>query len=165
MKMDDLRAAFESLDFRDVKTYVQSGNVVFRTNGRVSSKLGPTIEDAIERQFGFRSSVLLRTTAEMRDVLARNPFAGRKDIVPGKLLVLFLAGKVPAGAATQLEKLDIAPEELHVGGSEIFIYFPNGQARPRLKWSQFAKIVNLVSTGRNLNTVTKLLEMAEALES
>src|SRR5436190_12120220 len=79
MKMDALRALYESLGLRDPQTYVQSGNVVFRTREQNLLALAARIEKAIEKTFDIRSGVFLRTTAEMRDVVARNPFAGRTD--------------------------------------------------------------------------------------
>jgi len=91
IKMDALRLLYESLRLRDPQTYVQSGNVVFRTEERDLARLANRIENEIERKFGFRADVILRTTSEMRDVIARNPFAKRRGIEPSKLLVTFLA--------------------------------------------------------------------------
>jgi uncharacterized protein (DUF1697 family) len=164
VKMPVLAAVYKSLGFEDVKTYVQSGNVVFRTKLRDLKKVAKLIEDAIEKEFGFHSDVHLRTTAEMREVVAKNPFAKRKDVIPGKLLVSFLPSAPSASACEKLAAMDIAPEELHVVGREMFIYFPNGQARPRLKWPLVDKILTVTSTGRNWNSVTALLAMAEELE-
>src|SRR5436190_1569387 len=93
IKMDTLMALYESLKLRDAQTYVQSGNVIFRTDERDMARLAKRIEDGIERKFGFRPDVILRTVAEMRDVVARNPFAKRRGIEPAKLLVSFLEGK------------------------------------------------------------------------
>src|SRR5580704_18649385 len=85
IKMDELRCLCESLGLRNPQTYVQSGNVVFTTGERNLARLAARIETAIEQKLGFRPSVVLRTTAELRDVIARNPFAGRRDIEPGRL--------------------------------------------------------------------------------
>src|SRR5437870_4010669 len=93
IKMDALRALYDSLKLRDPQSYVQSGNVVFRTGERDMARLAKRIEDAIERTFEFRPRVILRTTAELRETIARNPFAKRDEIHPGKLLVMFLASQ------------------------------------------------------------------------
>src|SRR5258707_12701573 len=90
IKMEALRALYESLKLRDSQTYVQSGNVIFRSDERDIARLTKRIEEGIERKFGFRPDVILRTAAEMRDVVERNPFAKRRGIEPGKLLVSFL---------------------------------------------------------------------------
>src|SRR5215468_10580846 len=78
--MEALRALYASLKLRDPQTYVQSGNVVFQAESRDLVKLADQIEKAIERSAGFRPSVILRTVAEMRDVVARNPFAERRGV-------------------------------------------------------------------------------------
>src|ERR1700722_13773836 len=90
IKMEALRALYESLGLLDVQTYVQSGNVVFKTRGTNLLSLAKGIEDGIQRTFGFRPSVVLRTTSEMRDTIAKNPFATRQGIDPSRLLVTFL---------------------------------------------------------------------------
>jgi len=163
IKMDDLRSLCTGLKLAEVKTLLQSGNVIFRTDERNLSALADKIEVAIERKYGFRPEVLLRAIPEMREVVARNPFAKRKGIEPGKLAVAFLEDEPTSTMRNALLEMDIAPEELHVIGRHLFIYFPNGQGRPRLSWSQVAKILNTSSTARNWNTVTKLLALAEAI--
>src|ERR1700720_2419035 len=82
IKMDALRALYEALELRDPHTYLQSGNVVFRTDERDLTLLARRIEDGIERRFHFRPDVIIRTTAELRDAIARNPFATRRGIEP-----------------------------------------------------------------------------------
>src|SRR5579864_1317366 len=94
VKMESLRAMYESLGLRDAQTYVQSGNVVFRTAARDLAPLAKRIESKIEQTFGFRPGVMLRTSSELREVIRRNPFAKRKGIEPGKLLVTFLAAEI-----------------------------------------------------------------------
>jgi len=164
ISMEKLRELYESIGHQQVQTYIRSGNVVSRTKEKDLSRITKKLEGTLEKEFGFCCSVVLRSAAEMREVIAHNPFAKRKDVEPGKLLVNFLAAQLSADAIKQLEAMDIAPEELHVVGREMFIYFPNGQARPKLKWQKVDKILRMVSTGRNLNTVQKLLEMAEKAE-
>ena len=78
--METLRALCESLGLRDPRSYVQSGNVVFRTEEPDLALLAGRIEDGVERTFGFRTSAILRTSSELRDVIRRNPFAARRGI-------------------------------------------------------------------------------------
>jgi len=89
IRMEALRTAHEALGLADVQTYVQSGNVVFRTKLRDVAGLGRRIEDSIEQSHGFRPGVIVRTADEMRDAIARNPFEGRKGMEPAKLQVVF----------------------------------------------------------------------------
>jgi uncharacterized protein (DUF1697 family) len=165
IKMEELRALCESLELREPQTYVQSGNVVFRTKERNLGALSRRMEDAIERSFGFRPAVIVRTTSELKDAIAKNPFARRRGIHPGKLLVTFLAGDPSAEARDQLLKIKTEPEELRIDGREVYIYFPNGMGRTKLSWPTIGKMLGTSGTGRNWNSVIKLLEIAEKLEA
>lgn len=165
IKMDALRALYDSLGLRDAQTYVQSGNVVFKTRERDLIRLSKKIEDAIERTFGFRPAVIVRTPSELRSTIARNPFAKRRGIEPNRLLVTFLAGAPGPEARDKALKLKPEPEELRLDEREFYMYFPDGMARPKLTWVNVEKVLQTPGTGRNWNTVTKLLEMAEKLES
>jgi uncharacterized protein (DUF1697 family) len=164
VKMEALRALYSSLKLRDVQTYVQSGNVVFRTEEKDLVRLGKRIENGIEGKFGFRPDVILRTTAELTDVIARNPFAKRRGIEPSKLLVTFLASEPSAEARDKVRAIQVDPEELYIDGRELYMYFPNGMARPKVPWITIVGKLNTTGTGRNWNIVTKLLEMAEKME-
>jgi uncharacterized protein (DUF1697 family) len=165
MKMDALRAVFEALKLEDVRTYVQSGNVVFRTGEQDITRLAARLEQAIEKKFGFQSDVIVRTTSEMRAVVSRNPFAKRRDVEAAKLVVTFLAGDPGNAARATVRTIPVSPEELHIDGREIYVYFPNGQGRSKLPAARIERTLGTPCTARNWNSVTKLLEMAESLES
>jgi uncharacterized protein (DUF1697 family) len=165
IRMEALRGLYESLGLRKVETFIQSGNVVFSTQARDRMALAKRIEEAIEKNCGFHSDVVLRNAAELRDVLARNPFAERPDIDPAKLLIVFLASDPDPEGCAQVRALDIHPEELHILGREVYVYFANGLARPKLPWTQIGKYLKTPATARNVTTVGKLLAMAERLET
>jgi len=157
--MADLRELYTSLGMTDVATHLQSGNVVCRAARPVTAK---RFEDAIEERFGFRVSVVQRTAAEMRDVVARNPFPNDTD--PAKLLVVFLAAD--PGDEARRRVVDVAapaPEDLRASGRELFIHFVNGLARPKLSTAAVERAIGVPGTGRNWNTVRKLAEMSTAL--
>jgi uncharacterized protein (DUF1697 family) len=164
IKMEVLRDLCVSLKCETPQTLLQSGNVVFKTSSKNTDQLAKSLETAIERKLGFRPNVLARTVPELRDAIARNPFANRSGIDPGKLVVTFLGAEPNPQARKDLLAMDIAPEELHVKGRELFIYFPNGQARPKLSWPRVEKIIGPAYTSRNWNTVTKLLQLAGSLQ-
>jgi uncharacterized protein (DUF1697 family) len=164
VKMDDLRALYESLGFADVQTYINSGNVLFKTTGRDLVRLRKRIEDAIEGACGFRSDVILRTPSDLRGAIARNPFAARPGMDGSKLAIHFLAAEPSAAAREEVVAIDAAPEELHCSERELYIYYTNGMARPKLSLAAVEKTLRMSGTSRNWNTVRKLLEMAEKLE-
>jgi uncharacterized protein (DUF1697 family) len=164
IKMEALRTLYESLGLLDVQTYVQSGNVVFRAKERNLAALAKSIEDGIQLGFGFRPGAVLRTPLELRDAIARNPFATRQNVDPSKLLVTFLSIAPDAEARGNALAIKTFPEELRIDGREVYIYFPNGMARPKMSWPRIEKALKTWGTGRNWTTVTKLLEIAEGLE-
>ncbi len=163
IKMDALRALCESLGHCSVQTYVQSGNVVFQTSERDPIKIGAKIEAAIEKKLGFRPDVILRTAAEMSEVIARSPFAKRKGIEPNKLIVTFLADEPSAEVKAAVLGLKPDPEEIQMRERELYIYFPEGSGRSKLV-PVLSRVLKNKGTARNWNTVVKLLEMAEKVE-
>ena len=165
MKMDALLKACESLGFLNAKTYVQSGNVVFRTKEHDLTKLSRRFETAIERTFGFRSAVICRTREELEDVVQRNPFAKRPEVSGGKLIVAFLGQEPTPDAAKNMSLIKTNPEEVVLSGRELYIHFPNGQGRSKLSIQGLERTLGTASTARNWNSVTKLLAMAQELES
>jgi uncharacterized protein (DUF1697 family) len=105
--------------------------------------------------------VIVRTTADLRKVIANNPFAGRPEVAPNRLLVVFMAGTPPRQARERILAIPTEPEELHIKGRELYIYYPNGMARPKIPLVRIEKLLETSSTGRNWNTVNKLLALAE----
>jgi uncharacterized protein (DUF1697 family) len=168
IKMDALRALYESLKLEDPRTHIQSGNVIFRTSGRTNEKnsaaLAKKIQNAIEGKFGFRPEVILRTPDEIRAAIAATPFAASRNLHPSKVLVTFLAGEPGPEVQATLLSLKAHPEELHLKGRELYIYFPNGVGQSKLRWSKVEKLMKVPGTARNWNSVTKMLAMAEAME-
>lgn len=164
INMQALRALYEALKFEGPRTYVQSGNVIFQTKEKISPALVKKIQNAIEREFGCRPEVILRTTSELRKAIAATPFPSHRGLEPGKILVTFLAAEPGPEAQAALLKLKSYPEELHLKGRELYIYFPNGAGRSKLPWSSVEKHFKTTGTARNWNSVTKMLGIAEEME-
>jgi len=93
IKMEALRAVYKSLKFEDPRTFIQSGNVIFRTRQKNSPVLAKKIQDAIEDAFGFRPAVIVRTPDELRRAIAATPFPSHRNLHPSKILVTFLSGE------------------------------------------------------------------------
>jgi uncharacterized protein (DUF1697 family) len=164
VKMDALRALYESLGLRDPQTYVQSGNAIFRTEERDLDRLARRIESAIEKALGFHSDVILRTSSELRAVIAKNPFATWRGMEPNKLLITFLAGDPVPEAGEKIRTFKADPEEVRIAGRELYIYFPNGIGQSKLSMPTVLKTLKTSGTGRNWNSITKMLEIAARLE-
>jgi uncharacterized protein (DUF1697 family) len=165
IKMEDLRALYESLRFREPRTYVQSGNIVFRTKEKNATKLAQMIQEGIGKKFGFRPEVILRTIGELKQSLAANPFRTRRGIEPSKLLITFLSAEPAPEAQADIRNLKVNREELHLIGRELYIYFPDGIGKSKVPWPSVEKLLKVTGTARNLNSVVKMLEIAEQLQA
>ena len=163
MAMKDLVAVFEKCGCTDIATYIQSGNVVFRTEAKDLARLQKRIEDAIEKSCGFRTGVVLRSSAELKDIIRRNPFAKRSGIEPNRLVVSFLTGAPAPESKQRIAQIKVGPEELVLDGRELYIYYGGGIGSSKLTPAVIERALKVSGTARNWNTITKLLEMAENL--
>lgn len=161
--MKELRALFEDLGHEDVKTYLQSGNVIFKA-GPGAATAGEGIERALVDTFGFDVSVMLRTRKEMAAIAAANPFP-TEGVAPTSLHVLFLARRPAAAAVRALDPDRSPPDEFAVKGREIYLSYPNGAGRSKLSLDYFEKKLAIRGTARNWNTVTKVLDLMNSCRS
>ena len=158
--MERLRASFAALGFRQVKTCVQSGNVVFDVRNGSAAGLAGKIERQLRRDFGFAVPVFLKTSQEMRDIVKRNPFLADPAIDHSKLHVTFLSAAAPGTATTVLQPLAEKPEQFRIRSREIYLYCPNGYGRTRLANAAIEKKLSVAATTRNWRTVNALLALA-----
>jgi uncharacterized protein (DUF1697 family) len=157
--MPRLRAALEESGFEDVATYVQSGNVVL-TSRDSSAKVARACERLIEKEFGLDISVVVRTRAQLAQVVKRDPL-GKVAKNPKRYQVSFLEKKPSAALVRKLEEVAAPGERVVAEGREIYAWHPEGVARSKL-WSALAgKGLGVTATARNWTTVTKLLELAD----
>lgn len=167
IKMDALRELYESVGLADVRSLLQSGNVVFRSSLTDRRALVKRITQEIERRFDLRVGVILRTLAEVASIVDRGPLLPpRAD--KSKLLVMFLSA-VPAAAAQDAlikwHKSKQLNELLEIRGPEIYIYYPDGVGRSKLTGAVIENKLDTAGTARNWNTLTKLVEVGRELES
>src|SRR6266849_3380653 len=129
IRMNELKDLHESLGFKDVFPYIQSGNVVFNSDDADVARLRRQIEDGFEKNFGFHVEVIVRTSAELREIMEKNPFQSQPGRESKWVVVLFLAARPDATAQEDLLKTYTGPEELFITGKEMYIYYPNGIGR------------------------------------
>jgi uncharacterized protein (DUF1697 family) len=159
IKMDKLRSSLEALGLEQVKTYIQSGNVVFKTAKTSSSALSRKLEDRILRDFGFSVSVISRTADEIENTIANNPFINLPGIDPEKLHVAFLSEAPAPPALKKLAELTLAPDQSRSRGKEVYFYFPNGVSGSSLWKHPLDRVLCVVVTMRNWKTVNVLHQM------
>jgi uncharacterized protein (DUF1697 family) len=161
VKMERLRASLGSLGFGNVRTYVQSGNVVFDSKQKSGAELSKKIEAKIQRDFGFAVPVILKTSKEIEQVVRDNPLVKEKEIDHSKLHVTFLSAAPLPAAAKTLEPLATSREQFRVLNREVYLYCPDGYGISKLSNTTIEKKLSLVATTRNWRTVNALLEMAK----
>jgi uncharacterized protein (DUF1697 family) len=157
--MPHLRDLFAALGAEDVATYVQSGNVVFKSPVARATELAGAIEQRISRDLGLEITVVISTKAQIAKVAAGNPFAGNERD-PTKLHVTFLAAAPPRARIRELESKEFAPDAFHVAGKEIYFHLPGGYGRSKLSNAYIEKQLGVAATTRNWRTVVALAELA-----
>jgi uncharacterized protein (DUF1697 family) len=163
IKMERLRESFEGLGFDAVQTYIQSGNVVFKSAKTSAASLGKTIEERLLDDFGFSVSVILRTRKEMEKIIRRNPLLKENGVDPSKLHVAFLSEAPSPAALTKLDALTLPPDRVRCLGKELYLYFPNGTSGSSLWKHPLDRVLSVTTTTRNWNTVNQLCAMAVEL--
>ena len=158
LPMRALTEMFVDVGCEDIRTYIQSGNVVFRADSSLANRLSARITDAIAASFGYRIPVVTRTASDFDRIVRDNPFltAGAD---PAKLHVGFLAESPDPARIAQLDPGRSPPDAFDVRDREVFLHFPAGVARSKLDNAYFDRTLNTVCTIRNWRTVGKLHEM------
>jgi len=157
LPMKVLARFFADSGCEDVRTYLQSGNVVFRASATTARKVPTSITSAIEREFGFSVPIQTRSAAELAQVITANPLLGGTD--PALLAVMFLAEAPTAKQVAALEPNRSPGDRFVVRGREIYLACPGGFARTKLTNAWFDARLETISTARNWRTTTKLLEL------
>ena len=149
--MADLRALLADLGLEDGRSLLQSGNLLFRSGGRTCGDLERLLEAEAKRRLGLETEILVRTVDEWKAVVARNPFPEEAERDPGHLVVMFCK----AAPGDRLKVTGARREIVRAKGREIYIVYPDGIGRSRLK-------LDVRGTARNWRTVLKLAALAKA---
>lgn len=160
LPMKDLAAIFQKSGCSNVRTYIQSGNVIFECPTSVR-RLQQTVGSAIEDKFGFSPSLVLRRLGDLEDLVKNNPFlkAGAQE---PELHVVFLADAPKTTDIAKLDQYRLPPDDFAVRGKQIYLRLPNGAGRSKLASVPFHTKFNTVATARNWRTVNKLIEMMKS---
>lgn len=149
--MADLRALFAGLGYPDAATLVQSGNVLFASQGADLAALAVHLERGFAASFGFTSRFVLRSRDDLSEVASRNPFPGAVS-EPAKLHVVFL-GEAPTTEAVR-RLVPTPPDEFVVDGRHVYVHYPSGAGRSKLKLD-----LGVPATARNWNTLTRVRDL------
>jgi uncharacterized protein (DUF1697 family) len=158
IKMEELKKLYESLGFSDVQTYIQSGNVIFKSSEKDASKLAGRIKQKMKQIFGFDVSIIIRTKDELEELIKNNPFT-KKDA--SKLHVTFLSTLPISVPVDEINKVKSEAEEFFIADQAIYLFCPNGYGRSKLSNTFFEKKLLVSATTRNWGTVKSLFNMAK----
>jgi uncharacterized protein (DUF1697 family) len=162
LPMKALAGEFNAAGCGDVRTFIQSGNVIFSAPpGKNESELAQLLGERLAERFGYMAPLVLRTTGKLRAAIANNPYLAM-GAPEDSLHVMFLTATPDAGAVQKLDPDRSPGDEYRVIGREIFLRLPSGMARTKLTNAYFDTKLGVTSTARNWRTTTKLLELMEA---
>ena len=159
--MAELRALCGELGWQDVKTYIQSGNIVFDSEERAPA-LEAALETGLKERFGVERPVIVRSAAQWAELEAANPMRTEAEREPNRVQLLVPKGKVAADAAEKLAGRAQQGERVEAAGGALWMYFPDGVGTSRLTPSAIDKAAGTPCTARNWRTVKKLQEMLTA---
>lgn len=159
IKMEALKSLLEAIQFQNIKTYIQSGNVFVETEEENPQSVGFTIKQEIFKQYGYDVPVIVISQSDLEKCLTNNPFFKEKDIDTKKLYVAFISKELNNNALNDLKMSQFKPDEAFIEGNRIYMKLETGAAKTKLTQKYIEKKLNVNATSRNWNTVNKLLEM------
>lgn len=163
VRMSELRDLVSGLGMRNVRSLLQSGNLVFETSSHVKNAgLERTFERAAHEQLGLDADFMIRSGGEWSRIVAGNPFPREAERKPGHLVVMFLKGVPDTPKVAALRAAIRGREVIRTKGPHAYIVYPDGIGRSRLTTALIEEKLGVRGTGRNWNTVLKLLAMSEA---
>lgn len=163
IKMDALHKMYEDLCFEDVKTYIQSGNVVFRSVETDPKKLEAGISNQINENFGFDVSVIVLTVDDFQRIIDNNPFFNDQNKDPNYLHITFLSANPEKYDIKIIEEKRLDGEGVFITEKAVYLYCPNGYGITKLNNSFLEAKLKVGATTRNLKTANKLLQMAREI--
>lgn len=162
VNMVALRDLVGGLGHVDVRTVVQSGNVVFRGRTQAPARLEQLLERATAERLGVATDYAVRTAGEWAEVIAGNPFPAQAKSGPNRLLVMALKTAPDRKGASAFERAHEGSESIRIRGRHVYIVYPEGAGQSRLSGAVIEKRLGTRGTARNWNTVLKLGAMVEA---
>ncbi len=162
IKMDALKKLYQDLDFKNVSTYVQSGNVVFSSKLNDPKKIERLLTSQIEQEFGLVVPVIVMTIQELKDYIQNNPFQNDKDET--FIHFTFLANQPDNYKKENINNKKAENEEIVIKEKVVYLYCPNGYGRTKLTNTLLENTLKVTATTRNFKTTNKLLDIAEQIK-
>jgi len=161
VKMNQLRAVCIDIGFGNVRTYIQSGNVIFESAASSEKTLVGKVKSAILKEFGFSVPVLVFPASQLKRVLQQNPYLKEKGVDLSKLHVAFLSAVPSKTALANLANVKAGRDEFQCIDTLVYLHCPNGYGTTKLSNTAIEKAFGIEATTRNWKTVNQLYQMAE----
>ena len=161
IKMTELKSLLEKLDFQNVETYIQSGNIIFSSKENSVKTLKRKISAGIKNKFGFEVHTFVITSKEIKDVLINNPFVKKNRDIE-RLYATFLSEQPLKEKIQNLNSSDFSPEEYQIVGNIIYLHLPNGAGKAKLNNNFFENKLKVNATTRNWKTINTLSELTDS---
>ena len=161
LPMKDLKVVLEKSGCSDVQTYIQSGNVVFRSPMPDAARFAKQLTAAVSRSYGFAPRVLVLTRGELERAAAANPFP-EAEANPQSVHLFFLSERPTAPDLGAIGKLKTSTERFELKGKYFYLYTPDGFGKSKLA-TRAERLLGVDATARNWRTVTTLVAMAKAV--
>ena len=162
IKMDALKTTLENIGFRNVETYIQSGNVFVDSEEENAAAVGFKIKQEIFKIFGHEVPVVVIGKADLEACFKNNAYLKEQEVDTKKLYVAFISTTLSSTSMNDLRISQFKPDEASIDGNKIFIKYAVGAGKTRFDQKYIEKKLNVIATIRNWNTVTQLLKMYEA---
>jgi uncharacterized protein (DUF1697 family) len=165
IKINALQELYKGIGFKNVQTYIQSGNVVFQDTSSDIPNIEKKISDKISESLGLEIPVLVKEVSEFKEISQHNPFLKERNEDINHLAVTFLLSKPSQENIDKISGLNFLPDEFIIRDKAIYLFCPNGFGNSKLTMTFFESKLKMHATTRNWKTTIKLLEMAEKILS
>lgn len=158
--MSELREVLTGVGLQDVKTYIQSGNIVFDSNAGSIEELNALIDKSIFDRFRFKVPVLLKSVSEVVDILAKNPYIDQEDLSANKVYFVLLFTKPTKESIKGFEQEEYSNEKFKVSQNCVYLYCGQGYGKAKLNNNLVERKLKVEATTRNYRTMTKMVGLA-----
>jgi uncharacterized protein (DUF1697 family) len=161
IRMADLKEHLEELGWHGIRTYIQSGNIIFQSKDENPGQMASAIRDKLKDKYGFEVPTLVMVPEELKHIIQSNPFMRDPGAAGNRLYVTFLFSPPGIDLASELQVHNKPNEQFVLKDKVVFLYYPDGYGRAMMNNNAFEKVLKVEATTRNWNTVNKLYEMTQ----
>ena len=162
IKMVELKSLYEKLKFKEVQTFIQSGNVIFKSS-KSETTIIKTIYDGLKKEWNYDVTIILKTPTELKNIIAKNPFLKGHDVNVKNLYFTFLESTPDKTLLTAIKDFTSNNDEFVIKGKEVYVLCPDGYGTTKLHNNFFERKLKVGATTRNWNSLNKMYLLSKDL--